>query len=62
MLGLDESREVADVNLELEAKRVMIRLDFIGRRVVCPGCGESCSKADHAPERTWRHLDTMQTR
>lgn len=48
------------MNLELEAKRVTIRLDFIGKRVVCPGCGEACSKADHAPERTWRHLDTMQ--
>lgn len=60
LLGLDESWEVADVNLELEAKRVTIRLDFTGKRVVCPGCGGSCSKADHAPERTWRHLDTMQ--
>jgi hypothetical protein len=54
LLGLDESWEVADVNLELEAKRVTIRLDFNGRRVVCPGCGGSCSKADHAPERTLR--------
>jgi transposase len=60
LLGLDSSWEVADVNLELEAKRVTIRLGFVGRRVTCPGCGESCSKADHAPERTWRHLDTMQ--
>jgi transposase len=60
LLGLDESWVVADVNLELEAKRVTIRLDFIGKRVTCPGCGESCSKADHAPERSWRHLDTMQ--
>ena len=60
LLGLDESWEVVDVNLELEAKRVTIQLGFIGKRVTCPGCGEPCSKADHAPERTWRHLDTMQ--
>jgi hypothetical protein len=32
LLGLDESWEVADGNLELEAKRVTIRLDFIGKR------------------------------
>ena len=60
LLGLDESWKVADVNLELETKRVTIHLDFIGKRVTCPCCGEACSKADHAPERTWRHLDTMQ--
>jgi hypothetical protein len=32
LLGLDESWEVADVNLEVEDKRV-IRLDFIGSRL-----------------------------
>ena len=60
LLGLDESWEVEDVALDLQAKQVTIRLNFIGQRVICPECGESCSKADHAPERTWRHLDTMQ--
>ena len=30
LLGLDGSWEVADVNLELEAKRVTIRLGFVG--------------------------------
>ncbi len=28
--------------------------------LICPECGSSCSQADLAPERTWRHLDTMQ--
>ena len=31
-----------------------------GVRVTCPDCGTRCTVADHAPERTWRHLDTMQ--
>ena len=31
-----------------------------GGRVTCPECGAECSIADHAPERSWRHLDTMQ--
>ena len=25
-----------------------------------PYCGQACPQADLAPERTWRHLDTMQ--
>ena len=60
LLGLDESWKVTDVKLELDNKRVSIKLGFVGRRVTCPGCGAACSKADQAPERTWRHLDTMQ--
>lgn len=37
-----------------------ISLEHLGGRVECPECGAECSIADHAPERTWRHLDTMQ--
>ena len=32
----------------------------MGHGVSCPECGKGCTMADHAPERTWRHLDTMQ--
>ena len=53
LLGLNHSWEVADVKLELEAKRVTIQLGFTGKRVTCPCCEASCTKADHAPERTW---------
>jgi len=60
LLGLDDSWKVGDVKLELEAKRVTIHLGFTAKRVTCPCCEASCTKADHAPERTWRHLDTMQ--
>ena len=28
--------------------------------MTCPCCGEAAPRADLAPERTWRHLDTMQ--
>lgn len=61
LLGLDEFWEASQVDLDLEGKRVEIRLTHIGHTpVVCPECGAGCSIADHAPERTWRHLDTMQ--
>ncbi|MGE0758515.1 MAG: ISL3 family transposase, partial [Pirellulaceae bacterium] len=40
--------------------RVEIALRHLGGKVVCPDCGKECSRADLAPERQWRHLDTMQ--
>lgn len=62
LLGLDESWIVEDVNLNLAGQQVVITLSHAGGRLVCPECGELCSQADTAPERTWRHLDTMQFR
>ena len=48
LLGLNHSWEVADVKLELEAKRVTIQLGFTGKRVTCPCCEASCTKAARA--------------
>lgn len=49
------------MDLQMEAKRVEIALTHLGGVLVsCPECGEECSIRDHSPERTWRHLDTMQ--
>jgi transposase len=61
LLGLDEAWRVMDVDLSLEEQRVEIRLEAVlpaGCR--CPECGERRPLKDHAPERSWRHLDTMQ--
>jgi transposase len=60
LLGLDDSWEVGAVDLQPDAKRVEIALRHRGGKIACPECGASCSRADLAPERTWRHLDTMQ--
>lgn len=59
-MGLGTEWLVAEVELSLEAKRVEIRLEFTGSAVNCPECGERCGRHDLSPERTWRHLDTMQ--
>ncbi len=59
LLCLDAIWTVGEVTLSLEGKRVELRLDFTGSEVKCPDCGESCRRHDLAPERTWRHLDTM---
>ena len=60
LLGLDAAWEVSDVSLSLEGKCVEILVTHKGGAVTCPECEGECSIADHAPERTWRHLDTMQ--
>jgi transposase len=61
LLGVGSPWEVKDVVLKLEAKRVEIELGWQwGAMAECPECGRGCSVYDCAPERTWRHLDTMQ--
>jgi transposase len=60
LLGLNESWSVADVELSVEDKRVVISLEFVGPHATCPECSAACPLKDHAGERKWRHLDTMQ--
>jgi transposase len=62
LLGLEEPWVVDAVNLELAAQRVEIRLraQVNTRELSCPECGKLSALYDHAPERRWRHLDTMQ--
>jgi transposase len=53
--------EVKGVELKLAEKKVEIELGWQwGASARCPECGRECSIHDCAPERTWRHLDTMQ--
>ncbi len=60
LLGLDENWAVVSVDFALEEKKVEIALEHVGGRLTCPECAASCPQADLAPERQWRHLDTMQ--
>ena len=61
LLGLDKNWEVESVDLEMEVKRVSIQLRHVrGASLSCPQCQNACTFFDHAPERQWRHLDTMQ--
>ena len=60
LLGLAESWRVVDVDLDLNGLRVCIELESTGRPYVCSECGDECPLKDHAPQRQWRHLDTMQ--
>jgi transposase len=61
LLGIGSPWEVKAVELKLEEKKVQIELSWQwGASAKCPECGRECSIHDCAPERTWRHLDTMQ--
>lgn len=61
LLGLDGTWQVVDVELSLQRQQVRIRLqDNRKTPMCCPECGEHRPRHDHAPERSWRHLDIMQ--
>jgi transposase len=61
LLGIGSPWEVKTVALSVADKRVEIELGWQwGAAAQCPECGRACSIHDCAPERTWRHLDTMQ--
>lgn len=61
LLGVGSPWEVKQVELKLEEKKVEIELQWQwGQAAKCPECGSECPIHDSAPERVWRHLDTMQ--
>lgn len=63
ILGIEKPWFVEDVKLQVEARRVDIRLSHgSGIQWPCPTCGKELSCRDHSEERTWRHLDTCQFR
>src|ERR1035437_10268639 len=60
LLGIGSPWEVKTVELKLAEKKVEIELVWQwGSAAQCPECGCECSIHDRAPERPWRHLDTM---
>ncbi len=59
LLGLSSPWQVDGVDLQMESKRVDIKVSHRGG-YNCPDCGAESSLYDHAPARSWRHLDTMQ--
>jgi transposase len=60
LLGLDAAWRVDHVDLSFEEGKVEIEVSHLGGPLACPECGQACPRADLAPEREWRHLDTMQ--
>lgn len=60
LLGLNSPWYVAKVDLAVAEGQVHVWVEHGESNWMCPECGERCALYDHAEERTWRHLDTMQ--
>jgi len=61
LLGIQSPWKVKRAKLEIARKLVDIEVEHEpGKPVRCPKCQRECRRHDHAPERTWRHLDVMQ--
>lgn len=61
ILGLNAPWSVEAIQLDVEQRRVIVTVAHPeGTKFCCPECGAALACYDHAPEREWRHLDTMQ--
>lgn len=60
ILGIASPWFVERVELQLEDGEVRVHLAHRDGPWPCPECGRECPLHDHAPQRTWRHLDTCQ--
>lgn len=60
LLKLSDEWQVTDVTANHKSEEVKIKIAYIGKQAECPNSLEMFNIYDHAPERTWRHLDTMQ--
>jgi len=61
LLGLVAPWTINDIDLNVDAATLTISvLETDAATFPCPECGASRTRYDHAPERRWRHLDTMQ--
>ena len=59
LLGLETPWKVTAVNLQMEESKVVIQIENNSKEGTCPDCDKACKIRDHAAQRQWRHLDTM---
>ncbi len=60
LLGLEAPWKVESVTLDLEKNQVDIHVAYHSESGCCPICSSESPIYDHSPQRSWRHLDTMQ--
>lgn len=60
ILGLQAPWHITRVELNTGTQRVDLWAEHDDTRWPCPECQQTLACADHAEERTWRHLDTCQ--
>jgi len=60
LLNLEDGWEVQSIQTDLGKAEIYIRVSCRLDQLVDDQTGELCKVYDHAPEREWRHLDTLQ--
>lgn len=61
MMKLTYPWRVERVEYDGEKERIDVYIEHDdGFRFFCPECGKQCPTYDHAGEKEWRHLNTMQ--
>jgi len=61
ILGIESPWKVEEVLLDTQVQEVNVRVVHDNdAKIFCPECGESASRYDKAPKRSWRHLDSCQ--
>jgi transposase len=60
LLNLEDGWSVRSIRSDLNASEVYIKIECQLREFSDPETEDICKFYDYAPERTWRHLDTMQ--
>ena len=60
LLNLEDNWVVKSVKTDVNKGEVSLHIKCLLELIEDKETGELCKVYDHAPERTWRHLDTMQ--
>lgn len=60
LLNLEDEWEVENVEANHKSSEIKIIVSYVGKEAECPNTFERFKLYDRAPERVWRHLDTMQ--
>ena len=60
LLDLDENWQVVKIDSNLKKKEVIIDIKYIGLQAICPVLYDLYAIYDHAPERSWRHLNIFE--
>lgn len=60
ILDLEEHWQVKDVTVNSKKQEIIVEIVYTSNKALCSNTRELCGIYDHAPQRKWRHLDTMQ--
>lgn len=61
LLGIEKPWAVNNLELDVNKTKVKLKIEYPKKtKAFCPQCKKECTVYDRNPERSWRHLDTMQ--